>query len=81
MDELLKDPPRLPRGLEQHERRASRVDVNVSEALNSEPYTHASFRHYIQIRPSIPPFSRSTSIKTIPNSVTTWILVRESQTG
>ena len=34
MDEQLKDPPRLPRGLEQHERRASRVDVNVSEALN-----------------------------------------------
>jgi len=81
MDEQLKDPPRLPYGLEQHERRVSRVDVNVSDALDSEPYTHAPFRRYIQIRPSIPLFSRSTSIKTTPNSVTKWNLAKELQTG
>ena len=33
LDQGIKDPPKLPRHLKEHERKASRVDVDVSSAL------------------------------------------------
>jgi hypothetical protein len=71
MDALLKDPAKLPAHLQYHDRRASRVDVDVSDIficrLCVALLTHVPFRPSTPIPPSRPRFSHCTSNKTIHN--------------
>ena len=72
MDFLLKDPTKLPAHLEYHERRASRVDIDVCDNFVYRLYvallTHVPFRSSIPIPPSRPRFFLCTSSKTTRSS-------------
>ena len=72
LDVLLKDPLKLPPHLEHHERRVSRVDVDVRKTSFIIFYTHILLkksRRCTQIRRSTPLYSLFTSTRIIPSSV------------
>ena len=71
LDALLKDPLKLPPHLQHHERRASRVDVDVRNNIFNLFFMHDEVcsRPCTQIRRSILLCSLFTSTRTIPSFV------------
>ena len=81
IDAQLKDRLKLPVYLQEHERRTTRVDVDV-RGVNILSYRCLTYTRGSTLTPrSTPHYTHFTSSKTILNSVMISISVMESRTG